>query len=79
MSWVDLLQPDCVLEQSVVGLTPDVLQSKGLKGLILDVDETIIPVGRKQLDPDVLAWATEIQQVVPLSLVSNNVGNERIR
>ncbi|MEM6869149.1 MAG: YqeG family HAD IIIA-type phosphatase [Cyanobacteria bacterium P01_C01_bin.121] len=79
MSWVDLLQPDCVLEQSVVGLTPDVLQSKGLKGLILDVDETIIPVGRKQLDPDVLAWATEIQQVVPLSLVSNNVGYERIR
>ncbi len=79
MSWVNLLQPDLILDQSVVGLTPALLQSKGIKGLVLDVDETIVPVGRKQLDPDVQSWISAIQQVVPLSLVSNNVGYERIR
>ena len=46
---------------------------------MLDVDETIVPVGRKQLDPAVQAWASDIQKVVPLSLVSNNVGRDRIR
>ena len=79
MSWVNLLQPDLVLPQSVLVITPDLLESKGLKGLILDVDETIIPVGRKQLDSDVQRWVSDIQKVVPLSLVSNNVGYERIK
>jgi len=79
MSWVNLLQPDMILGKSILGLTPEVIQSKGLKGLILDVDETIVPVGQKQLDVDVQNWVSEIQQVVPLSLVSNNMGYERIR
>lgn len=79
MSWVNFLQPDLVLSQSVLGITPQLLADKGIKGLILDVDETIVPVGRKQLDPDVQAWVSDIQQVVPLSLVSNNVGYERIK
>ncbi|MEO1637076.1 MAG: YqeG family HAD IIIA-type phosphatase [Cyanobacteria bacterium J06631_9] len=79
MSWINFLQPDLILGQSVLGITPEMLQEKGLKGLILDVDETIVPVGRKQLDPDVQDWASDIQKVVPLSLVSNNVGRDRIR
>ncbi|MEM9090745.1 MAG: YqeG family HAD IIIA-type phosphatase [Cyanobacteria bacterium P01_F01_bin.53] len=79
MSWVNLLQPDVILGQSVLGLTPEVISKCNLKGLILDVDETIVPVGKKQLDPEVAAWAKDIQTLVPLSLVSNNVGYERIR
>ena len=79
MSWVTLLQPDLILAQSVVGITPEMLVKHGLKGLILDVDETIVPVGQQTLDADVQAWAEDIQTVVPLSLVSNNVGYERIR
>ena len=79
MSWVTLLQPDLILGKSVLGITPQVICDRNLKGLVLDVDETIVPVGRKQLDEDVQAWAKEIQTVVPLSLVSNNVGYDRIR
>lgn len=79
MSWINLLQPDLILGQSVVGITPDVVRDRNLKGLVLDVDETIVPVGQTSLDPDVQAWAEAIQQVVPLSLVSNNVGYERIK
>jgi uncharacterized protein len=79
MSWANLLQPNLILGDSVLGITPEILCDRGLKGLVLDVDETIVPVGRKQLDPAVQAWAKEIQRVVPLSLVSNNVGYERIR
>ncbi len=79
MSWIELLQPDLVLGQSVLSITPELLQQKGLKGLVLDVDETIVPIGRKLLDADVLAWAQSINKTVPLSLVSNNTGQVRIR
>ncbi|MEM6449745.1 MAG: YqeG family HAD IIIA-type phosphatase [Cyanobacteria bacterium P01_D01_bin.105] len=79
MSWITLLQPDLVLAQSVIGITSEMLVKNGLKGLILDVDETIVPVGQQKLDADVQSWAENIQTVVPLSLVSNNVGYERIR
>ena len=79
MSWVTLLQPDLILGKSVLGITPQVICDRNLKGLVLDVDETIVPVGRQQLAEEVQAWAKEIQAVVPLSLVSNNVGYERIR
>ena len=79
MSWVNLLQPDLVLSQTVLGITPELIQAKRLKGLILDVDETIVPVGQRQLAPDIEAWAKDLQRIVPLSLVSNNVGYERIR
>ncbi len=78
MSRIKLLQPDLILEDSVLGITPELLERQGIKGLILDVDETIVPVGRKLLDADVLAWAQAIKEVVPLSLVSNNTGQTRI-
>ena len=45
MSWVNLLQPDLVLGDSVLGITPEIIRDRNLKGLILDVDETIVPVG----------------------------------
>lgn len=79
MSWITLLQPDLIVGTSVLGITPQMVRDYGIKGLVLDVDETIIPIGKMQLDPAVKAWAEEIQSVVPLSLVSNNVGYERIR
>lgn len=79
MSWTTLLQPDLVLGQSVLGITPEVIRDRKLKGLVLDVDETIVPVGQKHLSADVELWIKEIQAVVPVSLVSNNVGRERIR
>ncbi|WP_121968082.1 YqeG family HAD IIIA-type phosphatase [Leptolyngbya sp. BC1307] len=79
MSWINLLQPDLIVSNSVLGITPKMVRDYGIKGLVLDVDETIIPIGKIQLDPAVRTWAEEIQSVVPLSLVSNNVGYERIR
>ncbi len=79
MSWIANLQPDLILGQSVLGITPEVIRDRNIKGLVLDVDETIVPVRQKQLDPDVQAWAEKIQQIVPLSLVSNNVGYARIK
>lgn len=74
-----LLQPDVVLGQTILGLTPDRLRSLGLKGMILDVDETLVPFRRSETSEELQAWLAEIKPLVSLWLVSNNTSDARIR
>jgi hypothetical protein len=43
MKWTNLLEPDLVVDGSILDLPLDSLLSNGLKGLVLDVDETVVP------------------------------------
>ncbi|MGF1523452.1 MAG: YqeG family HAD IIIA-type phosphatase [Leptolyngbyaceae cyanobacterium] len=74
-----LLQPDLVLRHSVLGITPDLINRQGLRGLILDVDETLVPLRETHTSADVQAWFAEVNQHVPIWLVSNNINAHRIR
>jgi uncharacterized protein len=75
-----LLQPDVVLGDSVLALTPDRLRSYGLRGLVLDVDDTIVSIANPTPSPELLAWLAEVRQVVSkLWLVSNNPHRSRIQ
>ncbi|HEY9846502.1 MAG TPA: YqeG family HAD IIIA-type phosphatase [Candidatus Caenarcaniphilales bacterium] len=73
-----LLQPDLVLKSSILGLTPEVLAENNLKGLVLDVDETLIPTRASEVSPELLHWLAQIKSVVSLWLVSNNISKTRI-
>jgi hypothetical protein len=75
----NLLQPNLVLPGSILQITPELLNTHRLKGLVLDVDETLIPFRATQLSEEVLPWVKEVQQVAALWLVSNNVSEARIR
>lgn len=77
-SSVSLLQPDLVLHSSILALTPAILQEHELQGLVLDVDETLVPTQEQKVSPELLTWLAEIKQVVPLWLVSNNISKIRI-
>ncbi|HEY9862017.1 MAG TPA: hypothetical protein V6D16_21155, partial [Candidatus Obscuribacterales bacterium] len=79
MSWGSLLQPDLVLEGSILTLTPQIVQQYSLKGLILDVDETLVPFRMTQASTELLNWVEDIQEVATLWLVSNNLSESRIR
>lgn len=79
MSWGSLLQPDLNLEGSILTLTPQIVQQYGLKGLILDVDETLVPFRTTQASSELLYWVEDIKQVATLWLVSNNLSESRIR
>jgi HAD superfamily phosphatase (TIGR01668 family) len=79
MPWVELLQPNLVLHGSVLKLTPSVLQQHNLKGLVLDVDETLVPMRASEASAELLPWVQEIRQVATLWLVSNNISEARIR
>ncbi len=73
-----LLQPDLVLKSSILELTPEILEQNGLKGLVLDVDETLVPTRAKEVSSELLLWLAKVKSVVSLWLVSNNLSKTRI-
>ncbi|WP_310425490.1 YqeG family HAD IIIA-type phosphatase [Chamaesiphon sp. VAR_48_metabat_135_sub] len=73
-----LLQPNLVLGKSVLDLTPEILARYQIEGLILDVDDTIVPIGSSVAQPELARWIAEIRQIVPLWLVTNNPSQVRI-
>jgi len=78
MTWNQLLQPDLILEGSVLSLTPDIIQHYQLKGLVLDVDETLVPIKATAASAELQQWVEQIRQVTALWLVSNNLSDTRI-
>ncbi len=78
MSWGKLLQPDLVLGGSILSLTPQILQQNQLRGLVLDVDETLVPLKVAQASAELQAWVAEVRPVTALWLVSNNLSENRI-
>jgi HAD superfamily phosphatase (TIGR01668 family) len=78
MSWGKLLQPDLLLETTILGLTPELIQHNHLKGLVLDVDETLVPITTAQASAELLPWVEQVRQVASIWLVSNNISENRI-
>ncbi|MEO1374664.1 MAG: YqeG family HAD IIIA-type phosphatase [Cyanobacteria bacterium J06635_10] len=78
MNWNKLLQPDLILEGSILNLTPEIIQQYGLEGLVLDVDETLVPVTIAFASGELLEWVNQIRPLVKLWLVSNNISENRI-
>jgi hypothetical protein len=78
MTWGKILQPDLVLGDSVMKLTVDILHEHNIKGLVLDVDETLVPITAMNASPELTLWVEEIKPVVSLWLASNNLSETRI-
>ena len=75
---LDLLQPDLILGTNIFELTPEILQANQIRGLILDVDETLVPFKQKDTSVELQQWISTIKQTTPIWLVSNNTSNTRI-
>ncbi|MDB9528618.1 YqeG family HAD IIIA-type phosphatase [Oscillatoria sp. CS-180] len=73
------LQPDLVLGEPVLGITPEIIHRYRLRGLILDVDETLVPFREIETTSEVIAWFNTLREQVPIWLVSNNMNESRIR
>jgi uncharacterized protein len=76
---ISLLEPKLILQGSVLALTPALIAQHGLKGLVLDVDDTIISTRSAVVPNEVKLWMDEVKQVACISLVSNNLSHNRIR
>lgn len=79
MTWGKLLQPDLVLENSILSLTAETIQRNGLQGLVLDVDETLVPFNSSQITTELEDWLAELRpHLKGIWLVSNNLSQIRI-
>lgn len=78
MSWLSHLQPDLMLGGPILSLSSEILQQYQIQGLILDVDETLVPLRSTEASAELRQWVTQIRQVVSLWLVSNNLSQTRI-
>jgi uncharacterized protein len=76
---VMLLEPTISMEDSILNLSPTILQERGIKGLILDVDDTLVSSRVANVSPEVIQWMQSIKAVVKVTLVSNNLKRSRIR
>ena len=78
MSMISLLQPNLVLGSTIFNLTSQVLKERNIEGLILDVDETLVPFRQQETSLELQQWIGEIKADVPIWLVSNNISYSRI-
>jgi uncharacterized protein len=80
MSWKTRLQPDLLLPDTVLSLTPEMLVKYDIQGVVLDVDETLVPFTMAQVSAELLPWVESIRSVAPqIWLASNNVSESRIQ
>lgn len=80
MSWKNRLQPDLFLTDNILSLTPQILLDHHIKGIVLDVDETLVPISMPQITAELLLWIESVRAVIPqIWLVSNNVSETRIQ
>jgi uncharacterized protein len=78
MALFPLLQADLVLNRTVLDITPEILARYQIEGLVLDVDDTIVPIGSSKAQPELAQWIEVTRQIVPLWLVTNNPSQVRI-
>lgn len=68
-----LLRPDYTA-QSLHEINPDILRQNGIHGIILDLDNTIIPWDSPGMQPEIVHWVKELlQKNYRICLLSNNM------
>jgi HAD superfamily phosphatase (TIGR01668 family) len=68
---LELLTPDLLVSQ-VTALSPAELRQRGIRGLLTDLDNTLLENYTDQLDPAVIEWAHTLRTAgVLLCVVSN--------
>jgi HAD superfamily phosphatase (TIGR01668 family) len=65
-------QPDATLDH-ISDLTPERLQQMGVKAVVFDMDDTLVPMGSGQVPPDAVQTLQRLQQAgIKVGVVSNN-------
>lgn len=72
-----LLTPDLFVP-SVTDLSRDIFLEKGIQGLFLDLDDTLVKVHESVPEPEVANWLQAMQRDFKLFVVSNNRSPRRV-
>lgn len=64
--------PDIIIN-SILELTPEFLSQKGIKGLVIDIDDTLVPHNIKEVPDDIKNWLKTLKDSgFKICAVSNN-------
>nr|WP_324603557.1 YqeG family HAD IIIA-type phosphatase [Pseudanabaena biceps] len=74
-----LIAPDLVLSAPIYKITPQLMEKHGLRGLILDVDNTLIGDDEADVSEEIRLWVEQMRQNYPIWLASNNFSDRRIQ
>lgn len=72
------LQPSCIVAGPITAIDPQVLWSQGIRGLVLDVDRTLMPRRQLILPETVRHWIEQVRPRFKMHLLSNNPSRRRI-
>ena len=72
------LQPGFIVAGSITAVDPRMLWSRGIRGLVLDVDRTLMPRQPLVLPEPVRHWIEQVRPRFKLHLLSNNPSRRRI-
>ncbi|MDX2270755.1 MAG: YqeG family HAD IIIA-type phosphatase [Cyanobacteriota bacterium] len=72
------LQPDIKVEGTILSLTAAMLSQRGIRGIIFDVDDTLVPLLKHEASQEVKTWIAGLPSSWQLWLVSNNMSRRRI-
>lgn len=65
---------------AVVDIDLIALQTRGIRGIILDLDNTIVPWGSREVSPLLAGWISRARDAgIRLCIVSNNMGGRVTR
>lgn len=66
-----MLRPDAVVP-SVTEVTPEFLRAHGVRGVMVDLDDTLLPSGSDLLEPLFKGWLESLRSVgIPVVILSN--------
>lgn len=75
---LELLAPDEMVGR-VSEIDLEALAGRGIRGLVLDVDNTLVPWGTTELAPDTVQWVARARERFAICLLSNSVRGRRMR
>jgi len=73
-----VLTPD-VTVPSVTAVTPQLLRELGVKGVLVDLDDTLLPSDGQEFGPGISGWLDELRQAGIAVLLLSNGERDRVR
>lgn len=67
------------VHKSVAEISLDDLAAAGIRGILLDLDDTLCPRDSGETPPEILAWLAEASKRFQLYIVSNNFSIQRVQ
>ena len=74
---MEIFYPALVLDR-VQDITEEVLEKNGIKGLILDIDNTLVPSHMKEADENTVMWIEKIKSAGFKVCIVSNASKKRV-